>query len=103
MFSSSFTSKGFNYSLCANPSNCAFPTHLGTGRLQKNSVHASGIRFFLVCQTCKIVHAGIQGKSDPFALFKGVVAFSVFDFRVIALINAGQVLHFDLGISPFDS
>lgn len=64
---------------------------------------ASRIGILLIRQPCQIVHAGIQSDGDPSALFEGEIAFAVFDFGIIALINAGQMLHFDLGIAFFFS
>lgn len=42
---------------------------------------------------------GFQRVRNAAALFKGHVSFAGFDFGVVALVNAGQHLHFDLRIS----
>ena len=59
----------------------------------------SRIRLIIVGQPCQIVHAGVQGDGDFSALLKGVVSFSVFDFGIIALVDACEHLHFYLCIS----
>ena len=59
------------------------------------------IGFFLIGKSCKIIHAGIQGARNSLALFKGVISLSGLDFRIIALVNAGQHLHLYLCKTPF--
>ncbi len=57
---------------------------------------ASGIGGWIVGQTGQIIHAGIQCKSNPFALFKGHTAPAGFDLGIIALVDSGQHLHLEL-------
>ena len=61
------------------------------------------IGFLHIGQPGQIVHAGIQGQSDAFALFEGVVALSGFDLGIVALIDAGFHLHIELRIAALFS
>lgn len=65
--------------------------------------NCDGDMVFFVGQTGQIVHAGVQRQGNFFQLFKGVISFSGFQFGIIALVNAGEHLHFDLGIAAFFS
>ena len=64
---------------------------------------ASWIWLGVIGQSGQIVHTGIQCQRDSPALFKGHIALTAFDFGVIALVNAGQHLHFYLSILSFFS
>ena len=57
----------------------------------------SWIGFLLICQTCQIVHAGVQGLGDPLTLFESVIPLSAFNFRVVALVDPRKHLHLYLG------
>ena len=57
----------------------------------------SRVRIFLICQAGKVIHAGVQRQGDSFALLKGIISFAAFDLGIVALIDAGQHLHLDLG------
>lgn len=61
----------------------------------------SRVRRFFICQTCKIVHARVEGKGYFFALLKRVITFAIFNFGIVALVDTGQMLHFNLGESFF--
>ena len=74
-------------------------------RKQKEATPASSLFFarigrFFISDTRQVVHTGIYGQRDPLALLKGIKPFSVLYFGIIALVNAGQQLHFNLRI-PF--
>ena len=59
-------------------------------------VRNSCIGLFFIRQLSKVIHAGVQRKRNPAALFKRVVPFPSLQLRVIALVNAGQHLHLNL-------
>ena len=61
----------------------------------------SGVRRRVVGKTGQKVHAGLQSQGDPAVLLKGHVAPPGLDFRIVALVDAGEHLHLDLGISLF--
>ena len=66
-------------------------------------IAASRVRGGIVGQPRQIIHAGIQGKGDPLALLERVVALSLLDFGIIALIDPRQKLHFYLGVAALFS
>ena len=53
------------------------------------SLFISGVGFLLVGEIGKVVHTGIERYGNSFALFKGVVALSAFNFGIIALVDSG--------------
>ena len=70
--------------------------------LPKNIIlFAAWIRLFLIRQSREVIHTGFQGKRQTAALLKGIIPPSVFQFGIIALIDAGEHLHFDLCVSFF--
>ena len=71
----------------------------GTGR----DISLSGIWLFDISKAGEIIHARIQGKSNAPALFKGKIALSTFEFRIVALVDARQMLHFNLSIASLFS
>ena len=60
---------------------------------------ASWIWLGVIGQSGQIVHTGIQCQRDSPALFKGHIALTAFELGVRALVDAGEHLHFDLGIA----
>lgn len=50
--------------------------------------------------TGKVIHASFERECNPPALIKGVIPLPRFQLGIIALINAGEHLHFDLCIAP---
>ena len=61
---------------------------------------SAGIGLLLISQPRQIVHAGIQRQGHAAALLKAEIPLAPLDFGIGALVDAGQHLHFDLGISP---
>ena len=60
---------------------------------------AARVRPGIVRQTRQIVHAGFQSHGEASALLKGRMPRATLQLGVVALINAGQKLHFDLCIA----
>ena len=60
----------------------------------------SRIRLLFVCQTREIIHARMQRCGYFHTLLKGIVTLSVFNLRIITLVDTRQKLHFNLRISP---
>lgn len=48
----------------------------------------------------QIIHTCIKSQSDPAALLEGIIAFAVFDFGIITLINTCEMLHLYLCVAP---
>lgn len=63
----------------------------------------AGVGLFLVRQTRKIVHAGSQCHRHTAALLKAEIPLAALDLGIGTLVDAGQHLHFDLGIAPLFS
>ena len=61
----------------------------------------AGIRLFFICKSRQIVHAGVQRQGDALALLEGEMTFLRLNFGIIALVDAGKHLHFDLRITLF--
>jgi len=51
----------------------------------------------------QIIHAGVQRQGNLPALLEGIVPSATFYLGIVALIDAGQHLHFDLRESPLFS
>lgn len=62
---------------------------------------AAWIRLFLISQPGEVIHTGFQSKRQTAALLKRIIPLSVFQFGIIALVDSGKHLHFDLCISFF--
>jgi len=60
----------------------------------------SRVRLFLIRKSRKIIHTCVKSLCYPTALFKGVVSLAVFNFRIIALVDAREHLHLYLRVSP---
>ena len=56
----------------------------------------SGIGLFLIRQTGKIIHAGIQRHGYAAALFKREIPPPGLDLGIVALVDPGQELHLHL-------
>lgn len=50
----------------------------------------TGIRLGIVGKPCKIIHTGFQCKGQSLCLVKGQITDALFQFGIVALINAGQ-------------
>lgn len=61
----------------------------------------SGIWCRIVRQPRQIIHAGVQGQGDLAALLKGIVPLAALYLGIVALVDTGQHLHLDLGVSTF--
>lgn len=61
---------------------------------------SAGIRLFFIGEPRQIIHICFKRKRYIFTLFKGKISLSIFYFRIVALVDAGQQLHFYLRI-PF--
>ena len=59
-----------------------------------------GVWAHLVCESCQIVHAGVQRNGDALTLLKGIVSLATFYFGVVTLIDAGHHLHLHLCKAP---
>ena len=65
-------------------------------RAQRDLFSTSRIRLWIISQTGQVVHTGVQYQCNPFTLLKGHISLSSLNFRVVALVDSGQHLHFNL-------
>ena len=79
----------------------AAPAERGLFQMRKHL--GTGIGFLYVSQASQIVHTGVQGQSNAFALLKGIVALSSFNFGIITLIDPGFHLHIKLCVATLFS
>lgn len=61
----------------------------------------AGIWPGVIGQSGQVVHAGVQSQRNAAALLEGHIPPAALDLGVVALVNAGQELHLDLGKPPF--
>jgi len=59
-------------------------------------VFCSWVWGWVVGETGEIIHAGIKRDGKFATLLKGEIPLAVFDFGIVALVNPGQHLDFDL-------